>query len=196
DIAEFFDLDFGKFHRLLERLHSVLHVPLADEAITRYSFYHASFSDFLEDRVPRSPPTHKPNAQPFLIGWSACRWVPDESIPSLISRLEHIDFSRLTSSHLYGIGEFLPRLHSLGSSRNRPLIAVVGEAREPLHRISYYSDPPHDYITLLIPEGQKPEFPFTVNLRLGKVGWVYIALEVEDFRGSRPPPPEPPNPDN
>ncbi|KAF9441849.1 hypothetical protein P691DRAFT_851447 [Macrolepiota fuliginosa MF-IS2] len=51
DIAEFFDLDFGKFHRLLEQLHSVLHVPLADEFITRFSFYHASFPDFLEDRV-------------------------------------------------------------------------------------------------------------------------------------------------
>ncbi|KAF9442138.1 hypothetical protein P691DRAFT_765537 [Macrolepiota fuliginosa MF-IS2] len=51
DIAEFFDLDFGKFHRLLERLHSVLHVPLVDEAMTRFSFYHASFPDFLRDRV-------------------------------------------------------------------------------------------------------------------------------------------------
>ncbi|KAF9442038.1 hypothetical protein P691DRAFT_714735 [Macrolepiota fuliginosa MF-IS2] len=206
-IAEFFDLDLGKFYRLLERLHSVLHVPLADEFITRFSFYHASFSDFLEDRVrsgrfwldrgavnhdiafqslhrledhAQSPPTHKPNARLFNIGWWACYCMPDESIPSLISRLEHIDFSHLTSSHLNGIGYFLPWLHSLGSSRNKSLIAVIGEVSEPLHRISHYSWHPHDDITSLIPEGQMPEFPFTVNLRLGKVGQVYITLKVED----------------
>ncbi|KAF9440302.1 hypothetical protein P691DRAFT_767957 [Macrolepiota fuliginosa MF-IS2] len=33
-IAEFFDLDLGEFYHLLEQLHSVLHVPLADEFIT------------------------------------------------------------------------------------------------------------------------------------------------------------------
>ncbi|KAF9443964.1 hypothetical protein P691DRAFT_787315 [Macrolepiota fuliginosa MF-IS2] len=205
-VAEFLDLDPGQFHHLLERLHSVLYVPPADGADTHISFYHASFSDFLEDPVRsgrfwldwkavyhdiafqhvhwlESPPTHKLNARFFWIGWCAFRRVPDESIPSLISRLEHIDFSRLPSSHLGGIGHLLLWLHSLGSSRNKSLIAVVGEASEPLRQASYCCSFPDCDITSLIPEGQMPKSPFTVNLRLGKVTPVYIALEVNDVPG-------------
>ncbi|KAF9447062.1 hypothetical protein P691DRAFT_732123 [Macrolepiota fuliginosa MF-IS2] len=51
DLVKFLNLDPARFHRSLERLHSILYVSPPDLPPISLRIYHASFSDFLKDPV-------------------------------------------------------------------------------------------------------------------------------------------------
>ncbi|KAF9447061.1 hypothetical protein P691DRAFT_143376 [Macrolepiota fuliginosa MF-IS2] len=52
--------------------------------------------------------------------------------------------------------------------------------------MEYVPENPRDYIASFVPEAHAPEFPFTLNIRLGKVTPVYIALGTNDSDSSPP----------
>ncbi|KAF9443044.1 hypothetical protein P691DRAFT_434698 [Macrolepiota fuliginosa MF-IS2] len=127
--------------------------------------------------------------------WRSCRELSDD----IINQLESFDFSRLTSTHIetrkkrmfivtsghVDLAEFLRWLHSLGSIRNKSLITVIRDNSQEQPSISKWiqaeheTHSPRDYIASFIPDINAPEFPFTLNLRLGKVAHAYISLKVD-----------------
>ncbi|KAF9452222.1 hypothetical protein P691DRAFT_805101 [Macrolepiota fuliginosa MF-IS2] len=119
--------------------------------------------------------------------WYRCHELSDD----IIDRLENFNFSCMTSAHTGGpyiFGYFLEWLHSLGSIRNRSLISVIQENPQEQPFISkwikmvYRLCDPRKYIATFIPDIGAPKLPFTLNLRLGKVGYAYISLEVLEWR--------------
>ncbi|KAF9440929.1 hypothetical protein P691DRAFT_816341 [Macrolepiota fuliginosa MF-IS2] len=255
DGAKFLNIDQTTFCRALQNLHSVICVPSAEESHENpLRFYHASFSDFLNDssrsgnfcldrqvadgdftfqclywienhgvEVTTTPP---PDIIPYFPlplqsagdlvrysvenGWRSCCRLSDD----IINRLEGFSFGCITSALVINQGlashrefaEFLLRLYSLGSTRNKSLITLILEnsqepgsisermqtleletqinsPSQPLTwvKVEYQAHVPEEYIASFIPDIDvlAIELPFTLRLRLGKAAYVYISLEVD-----------------